>query len=51
VVELLRQPERRRAMGRAGRADVESRFSLEAAATAYERIFNEMRGCTSTAGS
>lgn len=51
VVELLRSPERRRAMGRAARADVLARFSLEAKADAYERIYYELKSCASTAAS
>lgn len=48
VAELLRNPERCRAMGQAGRTDVLSRFSLQAKTDAYERIYREVSPCVST---
>ncbi|HEX6939047.1 MAG TPA: glycosyltransferase family 4 protein [Longimicrobiales bacterium] len=51
VAELLRDPDRARAMGRAGRQDVLRRFSLAGKADAYERIYYELRPCGSTAES
>lgn len=48
IVELLRDPARRKAMGLAAREDALARFSLEAKADAYERIYRELRQCAST---
>jgi glycosyltransferase involved in cell wall biosynthesis len=42
VCTLLDQPERAAAMGLAGRARVEARFSVEAMASAYRRLYDEL---------
>ncbi len=49
VVTLLRDPARRRAMGRSAREDARTRFGLEAKADAYERIYRELSPWASTA--
>jgi glycosyltransferase involved in cell wall biosynthesis len=44
VAELLADPARARAMGRAGRRRVEERFSLEAMLAAYAALYRELTG-------
>ncbi len=40
IVRLAQQPERAAAMGRAGRADVERRFSLQSMVAAYQSLYD-----------
>jgi sugar transferase (PEP-CTERM/EpsH1 system associated) len=42
IIELARQPEHARALGRAGRADVESRFSLRSMVAAYQGLYDRL---------
>lgn len=44
VVELMRVPERREALSRAGRAVVEERFDVRHVASRYEEIYDEVLG-------
>ena len=41
---LLEEPERRRAMGEAGRRKVESEFSIERIAESHLRLFDDLVG-------
>ena len=47
ILELLADPDRRRAMGEAGRKRVRERFSLEAARAGYRRLLEELDTQTS----
>jgi sugar transferase (PEP-CTERM/EpsH1 system associated) len=51
IVRLAIQPDRAAAMGRAGRAEAQARFSLEAMVSAYQNVYaRELRAAQPSAG-
>ena len=46
IVQLLRQPKRRQAIGAAGRRLIQSRFSLAQAIQGYDHLFQQITGAT-----